>query len=75
MSVPGLKSMDSSLPPRMVLERTWATPMTPLTASSSGRVTWTSMLVTSRSGTLATTAMRGKVTSGIDAAGHAQTRL
>ena len=28
MSVPGLKSMEISLPPRMVLERTWATPMT-----------------------------------------------
>ena len=60
----GLKSMDSSEAPRMVLERTWATPRTVLTACSSGRVTWTSMFCTAREGALATTAMRGKVTSG-----------
>jgi hypothetical protein len=64
MSVPGLKSIEISLPPRIVFDRTWATPKTPLTASSSLRVTFTSMLVTSRSGTLATTAIRGNVTSG-----------
>jgi hypothetical protein len=63
-SVPGARSMDTSHPPRMVLERTRATPMTELTASSSGRVTWTSMLTTARPGFLATTAMRGNVTSG-----------
>ncbi len=64
MSLPGLKSTESSLPPRIVLERTWATPMTLLTACSSGCVTWTSMLATPRAGTFATTPMRGKVTSG-----------
>ncbi len=39
MSVPGVKSMDSSEPPRMVLERTRSTPTTVLTACSSGTVT------------------------------------
>ena len=38
--------------------------MTELTASSSGRVTRTSMLGTARPGFLATTAMRGNCTSG-----------
>jgi len=64
MSVPGLKSTDNSLPPRMVLDRTWATPMTSLTACSSGCVTFTSIVRTSSPGMRATTAMRGNVTSG-----------
>ncbi len=64
MSVPGVHVMDNSDPPRMVLERTSETPMTVATASSSGRVTFRSIVVRSRLGTLATTAMRGNVTSG-----------
>ncbi len=50
MLVPGLKSSDNSLAPRMVLERTWATPMTVLTASSSGTVTLACMFGTSSPG-------------------------
>ena len=64
MSVPGEKSMEISLAPRMVLERTRLTPITVLTACSSGCVTCTSMLATVKEGTLATTPMREKVTSG-----------
>ena len=64
MSVPGVQVMDSSVPPRIVLERTSETPITEETASSSGRVTFRSIVVRSRPGVLATTPMRGKVTSG-----------
>ena len=64
ISVPGMKSIDNSAEPRMVFERTWATPGTVLTASSSGRVSSTCALATPKPGTLATTVIRGKLTSG-----------
>ncbi len=64
MSVPGAQVMDSSVAARWVLERTSETPMTVASASSIGRVTFRSSVVRSRPGALATTAMRGKFTSG-----------
>ena len=64
MSASGLKMTEISVAPRIVRDRTRRTPSTSRAASSSGRVTATSMIRGARSPECATMAMRGNSTSG-----------